>query len=30
MSEKMRMVFLPAPVSFRNSAPWMMPPVMSV
>src|SRR6185295_10837354 len=30
MSEKMMMVLLPAPVSFRNSAPWMRPPVMSV
>jgi len=30
MSEKMMMVLLPEPVSFRYSAPWISPPVMSV
>src|SRR5688572_516343 len=30
MSEKTMMVLWPAPASFRNSAPWMRPPVMSV
>ncbi len=30
MSEKINMVFFPAPVSLRNIPPWMRPPVMSV
>src|SRR5919109_713162 len=30
MSEKMMMVFVPAAPSFRNSAPWISAPVMSV
>ena len=30
MSEKMMMVLVPAPVSLRNCAPWIIPPVMSV